>query len=43
MKRNADFRIDPGAVPAGAVRIPGDKSVTHRAFILGAMADGAAS
>ncbi len=36
-----NFQIKPGnRPPAGVIRIPGDKSVTHRAFLLGAMAVG---
>lgn len=31
----------PGAVLAGEARVPGDKSISHRALILGAMAEGA--
>ena len=32
--------IEPVQHLAGTVRVPGDKSVTHRAFILGAIAEG---
>ncbi len=35
-----EFRLSSGAVPQGVVPIPGDKSITHRAFLLGASATG---
>lgn len=36
-----NFQIKPGSEPPnGVARIPGDKSVTHRAFLLGALAEG---
>jgi 3-phosphoshikimate 1-carboxyvinyltransferase len=34
------FRVRPGRAPRGSAVLPGDKSVTHRALILGALADG---
>ena len=34
------FRAAPGGCLAGTVRIPGDKSISHRAIMLGALADG---
>ncbi len=33
--------VRPGAALRGTVRVPGDKSLSHRALILGALADGA--
>lgn len=36
----ARYRIRPGAAPRGAAAVPGDKSVTHRALLLGALAEG---
>ncbi|MCL4237218.1 MAG: 3-phosphoshikimate 1-carboxyvinyltransferase [Anaerolineae bacterium] len=35
------IRVRPGAALRGAVRVPGDKSLSHRALILGALAEGA--
>ncbi len=40
MTSTIDYRIFPGRAPEGTVTIPGDKSVTHRAFLLGALASG---
>ena len=34
------FSIDPGGALRGSTRVPGDKSISHRALILGAIADG---
>jgi 3-phosphoshikimate 1-carboxyvinyltransferase len=34
------LRVRPGATLRGEVAVPGDKSVSHRALILGALADG---
>ncbi|MEW6580103.1 MAG: 3-phosphoshikimate 1-carboxyvinyltransferase [Chloroflexota bacterium] len=34
------IRVRPGATLRGAVRVPGDKSLSHRALILGALAEG---
>ena len=35
-----DFRIEPQAVAGGTITVPGDKSVSHRALMLGSIADG---
>ena len=35
-----DFCVEPGGSLRGKVRVPGDKSISHRAIILGALADG---
>ena len=37
------LKVRPGSPPAGLVRpaLPGDKSLSHRALILGALAEGA--
>ena len=35
-----DYVIEPTALTSGTVRVPGDKSISHRALILGAIADG---
>ncbi len=38
--RPARFRVDPGGAVAGRVTVPGDKSISHRALMLGALAEG---
>ncbi len=35
-----DFRIEPSAARTGTITVPGDKSVSHRALMLGSIADG---
>lgn len=35
-----DFRVQPGGSLNGAVRVPGDKSISHRAVMLGALGEG---
>ena len=35
-----EFKLMPGGVIAGGARVPGDKSMSHRAIMLGALADG---
>ena len=35
-----DFRLLPGGKLIGEVRVPGDKSISHRAIMLGALAEG---
>ena len=35
-----DFRVAPGGALRGRVRVPGDKSVSHRAVLLGGIARG---
>ena len=39
-KGNTNFRIEPSNSIIGKVNIPGDKSISHRAIILAAIADG---
>jgi 3-phosphoshikimate 1-carboxyvinyltransferase len=34
------FRIDPGGRLSGTLRVPGDKSISHRSVMLGAIAEG---
>ncbi len=34
------FRVTPGGTLRGEVRVPGDKSISHRAIMLGALAEG---
>ena len=36
----ATFRVQPGGALTGRVRVPGDKSISHRAVMLGAIAEG---
>lgn len=35
-----DYKVSPGAPLKGAVRVPGDKSISHRALMFGAIATG---
>jgi len=35
-----DYLIQPSALESGTVTVPGDKSISHRALLLGAIADG---
>jgi 3-phosphoshikimate 1-carboxyvinyltransferase len=35
-----DYLIQPSALTSGTVAVPGDKSISHRALLLGAIADG---
>jgi len=35
-----DFRVRPGGCLQGSVRVPGDKSISHRAIMLGSIAKG---
>ena len=35
-----DFVIQPSALKSGTVSVPGDKSISHRSLLLGAIADG---
>ncbi len=39
MKR-VDFQLEPGGVLTGEIGVPGDKSISHRAVMLGALAEG---
>lgn len=34
------YRLEPGGTVGGAVRVPGDKSISHRALMLGGIAAG---
>ena len=34
------YLVQPAAGVSGAVRVPGDKSISHRALMLGGIADG---
>lgn len=35
-----NFMVKPGGSVSGSVRVPGDKSISHRSIILGSIADG---
>tara|TARA_R110002110_G_scaffold415561_2_gene650828 strand:- start:27085 stop:28389 length:1305 start_codon:yes stop_codon:yes gene_type:complete len=35
-----EFKVLPGGEIAGEIRVPGDKSISHRSIMLGALADG---
>lgn len=35
-----DFIVQPGGAVNGTIRVPGDKSISHRSIMLGAIADG---
>ena len=34
------FYLDPGGSLTGSIRVPGDKSMSHRAIMLGSIAEG---
>jgi len=38
--RRSSYRVAPGGRLAGDVRVPGDKSISHRSIMLGALAEG---
>ncbi len=37
---NIQFQIKPGGVLSGSIRVPGDKSISHRSIMLGSLAQG---
>ena len=37
------FYLDPGGKLAGSIRVPGDKSMSHRSIMLGSIAEGRTS
>ena len=39
-KRSSIFRVKPGGSISGQLTVPGDKSISHRALMFGAIADG---
>jgi 3-phosphoshikimate 1-carboxyvinyltransferase len=39
-KNTTRFRVAPGGKLAGRVRVPGDKSISHRSIMLGSLAEG---
>ncbi len=40
---NVIFRVKPGGVLSGSLRVPGDKSISHRSIMLGSLAEGVTS
>ena len=40
MQHTTDFVVQPGGALTGRVRVPGDKSISHRSIMLGALAEG---
>ena len=38
--KQSSFRVKPGGVITGRIAVPGDKSISHRALMLGAIAEG---
>ncbi|MGH8178929.1 MAG: 3-phosphoshikimate 1-carboxyvinyltransferase [Steroidobacter sp.] len=40
MQRNLDYVVQPVAEALGAIRVPGDKSISHRALMFGGIAEG---
>lgn len=39
-QKQVTFHLQPGGSIAGDIRVPGDKSISHRSIMLGALADG---
>ena len=40
LKQSSCFRVKPGGFISGQLTVPGDKSISHRALMFGAIADG---
>jgi 3-phosphoshikimate 1-carboxyvinyltransferase len=40
LKNGSSFQVKPGGVISGRIIVPGDKSISHRALMLGAIAEG---
>lgn len=38
--KNVTFKMKPGGTVVGSIRVAGDKSISHRSIMLGALADG---
>jgi 3-phosphoshikimate 1-carboxyvinyltransferase len=38
--QSVNYRVEPGGKLNGRLRVPGDKSISHRAIMLGSLADG---
>lgn len=39
-QRNVRYRVSPGGQVTGTIRVPGDKSISHRSIMLGALSKG---
>lgn len=39
-ERVINYRVSPGGVARGKIRVPGDKSMSHRSIMLGSLAEG---
>ena len=39
-EHNIQFRAEPGSKVQGSIRVPGDKSISHRSIMLGSLANG---
>lgn len=39
-QRNVRYRVSPGGSVTGTIRVPGDKSISHRSIMLGALSEG---
>jgi len=39
-QQNVQFCVEPGGTLTGEIRVPGDKSISHRSIMLGALAEG---
>ncbi len=40
MQNTTDFIVEPGGLLVGRLRVPGDKSISHRSIMLGSLAEG---
>lgn len=40
MANTLNFRVQPGGALRGRIRVPGDKSISHRSIMLGSLAEG---
>lgn len=40
MTQTIDYRVSPGNSVTGSIRVPGDKSISHRSIMLGSLAEG---
>ena len=40
MTQTIDYRVEPGGAVTGNIRVPGDKSISHRSIMLGSLAQG---
>lgn len=39
-RKQVDYQVSPGGQLTGTIRVPGDKSISHRSVIFGSLADG---